>query len=99
MGGSGQIVYEVIWTSRFKKSYKLSKKRGLPIQELHDIVDKLRTDKVLDEKYHDHELTGKLKGTRELHIRPDWLLCYRKTQQTLTLTLITTGSHSDIFEA
>lgn len=97
MGGFGQVIFEVIWTSRFKKSYKLAKKRGLPIQELHDIVEKLRTDAVIEQKYHDHELTGLLKGTRELHIRPDWLLCYRKTKSTLTLTLVETGSHSDLF--
>lgn len=97
MGGSGPIIYEVIWTTRFKKSYKLAKKRGLPIQELKDIVDKLRTDEILAKKYRDHELTGKLKGTRKLHIRPDWLLCYRKTRATLTLALIDTGTHADLF--
>ncbi len=89
--------YEVIWTSQFKKSYKLAKKRGLSIQELHNIVEKLRTDVVIEQKYHDHELTGLLKGTHELHIRPDWLLCYRKTKSTLTLTLVETGSHFDLF--
>ena len=91
------MIYEVIWTSQFKKSYKLAKKRGLPIQELHDIVENLRTDAVIEQKYHDHELAGLLKGTRELHIRPDWLLCYRKTKSTLTLALVETGSHSDLF--
>ncbi|MBQ7080578.1 MAG: type II toxin-antitoxin system mRNA interferase toxin, RelE/StbE family [Fibrobacter sp.] len=36
-------------------------------------------------------------GTRELHIRPDWLLCYRKNNGILTLTLVGTGTHSDLF--
>ena len=36
------MIYEVIWTNRFKKSYKRCKKRGLPIQELKDVVEKLR---------------------------------------------------------
>jgi mRNA interferase YafQ len=36
-----------------------------------DVVEKLRTDQTLEEKYHDHELKGKLKGIRELHIQPD----------------------------
>ena len=44
------MIYEVIWTNKFKKSYKLCKKRGLPIQELKDVVEKLRNDEVLDEK-------------------------------------------------
>lgn len=91
------MIYEVIWTSRFKKSYRLCQKRGLPLQELKDVVELLRTDQALDAKYHDHELVGEFHGTRELHIRPDWLLCYRKNQGILTLTLVATGSHSDLF--
>ena len=91
------MIYEVSWTSQFKKSYKLCKKRGLPIQELKDIVEKLRKDEPLEEKHHDHELSGNFSGTRELHIRPNWLLCYRKNHGILTLTLVDTGSHADIF--
>lgn len=93
------MIYEVIWTSRFKQTFKLAQKRGLPVEELMDVVEKLRTDQTLEEKYHDHELKGKLKGIRELHIQPDWLLCYKKTLSTLTLTLISTGSHSDLFKS
>ncbi len=91
------MIYEVIWTNKFKKSYKLCKKRGLPIQELKDVVEKLRKDETLDEKFHDHELSGQFIGTRELHIRPNWLLCYRKNQGILTLTLVDTGTHADLF--
>lgn len=99
MGGSGKVVYEVIWTTRFKKSFKLAKKRGRPIQELKDIVEKLRRDIPLEARCRDHELSGVFRGTRELHIRPDWLLLYRKNQNTLTLTLIDTGTHADLFGA
>ena len=91
------MIYEVIWTSRFKKSYKLCKKRGLPLEELKSVVELLRTDQALDEKFHDHELSGAFAGTRELHIRPDWLLCYRKNNGLLTLTLVDMGTHSDLF--
>ena len=42
-------------------------------------------------------LSGIFAGTRELHIRPDWLLCYRKNNGILTLTLVGTGTHSDLF--
>lgn len=91
------MTYEVIWTSRFKKGYKRCQKRGLPLEELKSVVEMLRTDLVLDEKFHDHELSGAFAGTRELHIRPDWLLCYRKNNGVLTLTLVDTGTHSDLF--
>ncbi|MBR6249824.1 MAG: type II toxin-antitoxin system mRNA interferase toxin, RelE/StbE family [Bacteroidales bacterium] len=36
---------------------------------------------------------------RECHIRPDWLLMYRKTasQELHLLELVRTGTHSDLF--
>lgn len=89
--------YEIFRTSQFKKSYKLCVKRGFPIEELVTVITKLANDIPLDEKYHDHELTSKLKGIRECHIRSDWLLEYKKTETKLILTLIDTGTHSDLF--
>ena len=92
------MIYEVIWTSQFKKSYKLAKKRGLPIQELHDIVEKLRTDAVIEQKYKDHQLTGNLNDFRECHIEPDWLLMYQIFENELILSATATGSYSDLFK-
>lgn len=72
------------------------KKRRLDISLLDDVVDTLRQGKILEEKYHDHELKEKLKGFRECHIQPDWLLIYLIEDDILTLTLVDTGSHSDL---
>jgi len=33
--------YQVKWSAKFKKSYKLAKKRGLDISLLKDIIQKL----------------------------------------------------------
>lgn len=90
--------YEIFRTSQFKKSYKLCVKRGYPIEELADIITKLANDVPLEENHHDHELSGQLKGIRECHIRPDWLLEYKKTETKLILTLIDSGTHSDLFK-
>ena len=90
-------MYTIKYTSTFKKSYKLMQKRGLNIQELDDVVDALRQGKVLDERYRDHGLTGNFAGFRECHIKPDWLLVYLIENDVLTLTLVDTGTHSDIF--
>ena len=51
----------------------------------------------IEEKYHDHGLSGRFQGFRECHIKPDWLLVYLLEDDILTLTLIDTGSHADIF--
>lgn len=92
------MMYEVKFTTAFKKSYKHMKKRGLDMSALDDVVDTLRQGKPLDEKHHDHALTGNFVGFRECHIKPDWLLIYLIENNILTLTLVDTGSHSDIFK-
>ena len=91
-------MYQVKFTSTYKKSYKLMKKRGLDLSLLDEVVDLLRQGKQLDEKYRDHGLSGKFEGFRECHIKSDWLLVYLIENDILTLTLVDTGTHSDIFK-
>ena len=74
------------------------KKRGLDLSLLDSVVDTLRQGRRLEEKYRDHELIGKFKGFRECHIKPDWLLIYLIENDILTLTLVDTGTHADIFK-
>lgn len=38
-----------------------------------------------------------MKAFRECHIQGDWLLVYLKQESVLTLTLVDTGTHSDLF--
>lgn len=91
-------MYQVKFTTAYKKSYKLMRKRGLDLTLLDEVVELLRQGKQLDETYHDHGLSGNLAGFRECHIKPDWLLVYLIEQDILTLTLVDTGTHADIFK-
>ena len=91
-------MYEVRFTTAFKKSYKLMKKRGLDVSLLDNVVDQLRQGEQLNPRYRDHGLTGNFAGFRECHIQPDWLLIYLIENDILTLTLVDTGTHSDIFK-
>ena len=43
-------------------------------------------------------LSGNFQGFHECHIKPDWLLVYLIENDILTLTLVDTGSHADIFK-
>ena len=88
---------EIVWTTRFKKNYKLAMKRHLDIDLLDDIIRVLSRGETLQEKYKDHDLTGDWVGHRECHIQPDWLLVYRIDDDVLVLTLARTGTHSDLF--
>ena len=54
--------------------------------------------KKLESKYKDHSLIGDYKGFRELHIKPDLLLIYKKDENELVLALIRVGSHSKLFK-
>ncbi|MDR2546406.1 MAG: type II toxin-antitoxin system YafQ family toxin [Lachnospiraceae bacterium] len=87
----------ILWTSQFKKDYKLATKRGLPIELLDDTIRKLSRGEALPPSYRDHELSGNWKDHRECHIRGDWLLIYRIEGNDLILVLSRTGSHSDLF--
>lgn len=90
--------YSLVLSGKFKKSLKLARKRGLNIELLDSIVEKLLQGIPLEEKYRDHELKGKFKGFRECHIQPDWLLIYLIENDILTLTLVDTGTHADLFD-
>ena len=89
--------YELILTGKFKKSLKLAKKRGLDLKLLDKVITMLQNDIPLEEKYRDHELKGKYQGFKECHIQPDWLLIYLKENDVLTLNLVDTGTHADLF--
>lgn len=79
------------------KSLKLEKKRGSDLKLLDKVITMLQNDIPLEEKYRDHELKGKYQEFRECHIQPDWLLIYLKENDVLTLTLVDTGTHADLF--
>ena len=88
--------YELVMTSRFRKDLKRMVKRGLPLNELEQVLDWLSDGIVLGPKYRDHELSWNYAGFRECHIRPDWLLIYEIDGNELILTATRTGSHSDL---
>ena len=66
----------VVRSNRFLKDLRLAKKRGLDLSSLEEVVNKLANQEVLDEKYHDHALSGDYSDFRECHIKSDWLLVY-----------------------
>lgn len=59
-------MYEIKFTTAYKKSYKLMKKRGLDLSLLDEVVDTLRQGKQLEEKYRDHGLSGNFKDSENV---------------------------------
>ena len=90
--------YEIKFTNQFKKDLKQARKQKKDLDKLFEVVSILANGGILDEKYHDHDLSGKYKGTRECHIESDWLLVYEIRNEVLILMLYRVGSHSELFK-
>ena len=91
------MIKTVTFGKQMRKDLKLALKRGFEISKLDNVIDILCRIQSLPEKYKDHSLSGNYIGYRECHITPDWLLIYRIQNDTLTLVLFRTGTHSDLF--
>ena len=88
---------DLVMTTQYRKDLKRINKRGKDLSLLKDVLQTLREEQALEEKYRDHALTGNYIGFRECHIQPDWLLVYAINKEELILTASRTGSHSDLF--
>jgi len=89
-------MYSIFRTASFKKQYK--KLSSVDKNLLKDIIILLAHNKVLEEKYKDHKLTGNFKDLRECHIKPDLLLIYKINDDILELALIQIGNHNSLFK-
>ena len=87
---------KIVTEQSFLKDWKKLEKKHYNKQALLDIVQLLAEDAYLPGRYHDHALLGDWQGFRECHIRPDWLLIYRRTPT--EIILVATGTHDDLFE-
>lgn len=90
-------MYKVVASSKFKKDFKKSLKRGLDESLLKEVVTILEKEGKLPSKYKPHTLKGKYAGLWECHIQPDWLLVWEQNETIMLITLIRTGTHSDLF--
>jgi mRNA interferase YafQ len=90
-------MYNIQYTNRFKKDYKLCKKRGLNIELLKEAISILEATGTLPTQYKPHPLSGKIQGLMECHIQPDWLLIWKQNDTDFILILSNTGTHSDLF--
>ena len=88
--------YGVRKTSRYKKSLKRMLKRGKDISKIVEVVRILAMGETLPPQYKDHALSGDLAGLRDCHVENDWVLFYKIQENILILTLVDTGTHSDL---
>lgn len=90
----------IVLTKQYIKDLeKLRLDKKFNEDELDAVIEMLANDVKLASKYKDHGLKGKLKGFRDCHIHPDWILIYGKTdtKELRILELIRLNSHSNLF--
>ncbi len=91
-------MFRIIYTNKFEKNVVKCVKRGLNIDLLEKLVEDLENRGIVPQKHKPHILSGKLSGFWECHIKADWLLVWLKDDVRKTITLIDTGSHSELFK-
>lgn len=90
-------MFRLEFTNQYLKDLRLARKRNLDESKLNELILILLSGDELPLKYKDHILTGNMKGLNECHISPNWLLIYEKNTTIRLITLIRTGTHSDLF--
>ena len=95
--------FDLNYTGTFKDSVKAQFKSNKDLNLLYETVEMLVQNGVLPLSYNPHPLTGfKKKSSQrvmECHIQPDWLLVWTQNDEVLTLMLVDTGSHSNLFNS
>lgn len=90
-------MYQINYTTRFKKDLKRCAKRGLNMQKIMHAIKLLEMSGELSIEYKPHKLLGNRNGQWECHIQPDWLMVWEQDDNQLTLLFMQTGTHSDLF--
>ena len=91
-------MFRIITTNSFDKEVVKCIKRGLNLDLLQKAIFQLEIDGLLPPSYKPHILSGKYKGLWECHVKPDWLLIWLQDNKEKIITLVATGTHSDLFK-
>ena len=92
-------MYIIVGSKRFQKQLRrLKKVHPSLLKKLEAVIEILHQGKSLPLAKQDHKLTGQLNDYRECHVAPDWLLIYKRHEDILVLELLSTGTHSTLFE-
>ena len=86
---------ELILTTRFRRDLRRAARRGKDERGLREVLDRLIAGEPLEARHQAHQLTGNMASLWECHIENDWLLVWDENET--TVTLMQTGTHSDIF--
>jgi mRNA interferase YafQ len=93
-------MFTIKYTGTFKKDLKTLKKRSVTdFETLRSFIKVLAIDGIsgIPKKHFPHKLKGKYIRHNECHVLPDLLLIWMENREAGTITLVRTGTHSDLF--
>ena len=88
---------ELHTTAQYRRNERRVRRRGKDMSKLDSIVERLLAGEPLEPRLRPHILVGNMAGCWECHIEPDWLLVW--LEDDAAITLMRTGTHSDIFDS
>jgi mRNA interferase YafQ len=88
-------MFKLSFSGRFSRDVKTIVKRGYDVDILKHAILHLEETGTLPRANKPHKLTGNYTGYWEAHLKPDWLIIWKRTVNEIQLTR--TGTHSDLF--
>lgn len=91
-------MFHIEMTKGFLRDLKKYRKRGGDPNRVRLILEQLRAGTPLPDSLRDHQLAGKMRECRELHVEHDWLFVYTKDGKRLRIICIWLVSHKKLQE-
>ena len=93
-------MYQLFFTTQFKKDLKKLKKRKADFQLATSVLRILQRKGVqgIPSSMRPHRLSGKYSDLWECHIKPDLLIIWLQIEAPGSIRLIRIGSHSELFK-
>ena len=86
-------------SARFRRDTRRMERRGKDLGKLDRVMDALEAGEKLPDRLRDHALIGNMRGKRECHLEPNWLLVYKlegDDEGDPRVVYERTGTHSEV---
>ena len=91
-------MFTVVRTKVFERDLKHYLSKGGDTEKVRAIFKHLQQGSSLPPWLRDHQLQGKLRAYREMHVDHDWLLVYEKNSKQLRIVCLWLVSHKKLRE-
>ena len=88
---------ELRFTKQFKKDLKRFLNQPKQLEALNEVLDMLKREIELPEKFRAHKLIGDYAGCMECHIEGDFLLVWYDEENDV-IAVYRLGTHSELFK-